>query len=84
MEGKDYWRRVPDPHHLNSAIQHIIRQLSLFRISDDVAVTAADRVIKARVVHSSDNDFLTLLDELIFSGQRLEDWSGWQTRFVGF
>lgn len=71
--GRDYWRRVASVSGLDEAVQGILREVPLFEMANTI-VTAADLQIRVAIVHSSNPGFTTLLDELQFSGKRLEDW----------
>jgi len=68
--GRDYWRRVVRKDVFQSAIIDSMLQTGLIPHHISKLVLTLD----IKIIHSSDPDFTSLLDELNFSGTRLEDW----------
>lgn len=73
VSGRDYWRRVPNVHDLERAINDAISRA----ISIDLDNASITLQIKVTTIHSNDSGFIALIDELQFSGERLEDWPHW-------
>jgi hypothetical protein len=74
VAGQDYWRRVPDSHTLKEAIKDTIQTVISFDMIDSL-LTSFETQIRIKVVHSADQGFSELLDDLKFSGCRLTDWT---------
>ncbi|MFM9280934.1 hypothetical protein [Paenibacillus jiagnxiensis] len=73
MSGQDYWVRVPYRDDVNLAIGEIITTI-LPLPSDQLKSDRFTKDVQVEIIHSSYPDFPDVLDELQFSGKRLEDY----------